>query len=156
MNQVVYYKPERDDKFILKCIENETLQAPLNVYGTPDISDVVKQDAWNICLTAVIHKKPVGFVRVRCEAKTARAYIVDIFVDPDCRRKGIGKMLIEQAELKAITSWNVGSIYALTIENEPMEKLLTAFGYKNRGTYEKFIYRLNKFYDQSLFIKQIK
>ncbi|MBI4529399.1 MAG: GNAT family N-acetyltransferase [Deltaproteobacteria bacterium] len=52
----------------------------------------------DILVMARSGRKPVGFARVITD-KTFRAFVEDVIVAPEMRRQGLGRLMIEQAEM---------------------------------------------------------
>lgn len=97
-----------------------------------------------------------GVIKISTYTGNYEVRIMMLFVVEKFRRKGIGSQLLDMAEKYIYETWPCGIITMLVIENNPMESFLIKHGYEKAGTYRKFIFRGNKFFDQSLFVKRTK
>ncbi len=78
-----------------------------------------------------------------------------LYIKKEFRQTGIAKSLLEKTEDIIKDGFTIPMIYALTVENEEMEKVFLNNGYENKGTYYNFNYSGGEFRDQSIFIKRI-
>ena len=66
----------------------------------------------SLCISAFQDRKQIGFARVITDYATF-AWVDDVFVDPEARRSGVGKLLIqtiiERPRLNSVASWWLSS-----------------------------------------------
>lgn len=139
---------EKDYKWIKKCVlSDKNMRLRLGIKGGPS-EDNFKNDSWN---AAFVIGDNFGFSYVSFYSYGLKACIRDLYIVKGKRRNGLGKKLLKHSIDYARECWGGNWIYALTIENKPMEKLLKKLNFKKIGTFKKWMYRNRKYYDQSCF-----
>lgn len=120
----------------------------LGMTGIPDYSQ--ENNRWNICF--FIPK--VGFIRAYYNSDPSNVYICGLYVMKSHRRMGVGKKLIEAVIEFAKMSWSYYYIYALTLENPPMENLLKSLKFYDAGTYGMSHRKNGKWISQTKWIRK--
>lgn len=145
--QVKRYDPAAHKEWLTGVIEDdESIRKYFNYAGMSTLDRMTKQDEFNLCFVALIAGKPAGLIHFASYGD-GRCYIAHLFAT--IKRQNIGSQLLTEAIRRAHQDWYFTQIYALTIENEPMDAFLSKHGFKCHGTYKGFTYTGGKFRDQS-------
>lgn len=145
-------KKDEGEEFANVLMDDRVGKAKLNYRGGSPLTFV--NDMWTMTFVDRQDGEYRAFVKVSANCQDHAIYLDDIYIVKKYRRTGLATRLIQYALSQAKDSWSYDYLYAYTIENKPMENLLRKMGFKNRGTYKKFIYRNGEFLSQTLFMKR--
>jgi ribosomal protein S18 acetylase RimI-like enzyme len=102
------------------------------------------------------NERLIGVVTLVLEKKNKlkhRANIVAMYVDPEKRRYGIGKSLMQEAINKAKTIEGIVQIYlGVTSNNEPAKKLYYSLGFETYGNDKRALKIDNTYFDDELMV----
>lgn len=153
----IRYAKETDKDWLRNSLLNDPeARVKLGIKGSMEGSVIKLDDNWSASFIAEKDEKQIGIVTVSYDSINNLAYLNDVYVANEFRKKGIAKKLTDFATNYAFDSWSGGGIYAFTLGNKKMDSLLKSLKFINHGIYKKFVQRGNKWISQSYWLKEYK
>lgn len=125
------------------------ISASLQWYGVYE--EDIHQDKNGYYFVYRVEETIQGFVKMTLSTKYLT--VENVFITRGWRNKGYAAKLI-QFGINTLTNYYGPRVFtrALTVENQPAERLFEKLGFENKGTYKDFVYTSGKWRDQTLWM----
>ena len=113
---------------------------------------------YKACLTAIYKHQPIGFATLFLMPykKVAHLAMIQIIVDEQFQRRGVGASLLKNIEYQAKNHFKLDSIHLEVMKDSPIEKLLNKTHYKVLFEQEDFYYVKNTFRSRVIYEKGLE
>lgn len=151
----IRYAKDTDKEWLKNSLLNDfDARMRLGIKGSNEGNVIQIDNQWEATFVAEEDEQQIGMVTISYDSSNNLAYLNDLFVPRESRKKGVAKKLIDFAITYAIDSWGGFGIYVFTLENKIMEKLLSSLGFENNGLYKKSSRRGNNWISQTYWLKE--
>lgn len=138
----------------INWINNQIETDPnINTYVGLDFNEKfkIKNDDWYLSLIVQEGEQNVAFIEYYFDSKVNRIELNKFWIDKSHRGKGKSKEIINKSYEMIINKWWFASVYALTVDNERMDKILLSLGWERIGYIKNWRFHNGKFRDYKFF-----